>query len=74
MRYSLFDEEETNEMRNEPTEAISNGLKLARDKIQEAIAIIRALPESSWDDQIADFDNTAEKLEIKIDNLACQLQ
>ena len=73
MRYKPFDEEEVG-VQNEPKETLSKGLKQARDKIQEALAIIRALPESAWDDQIADFDNTAEKLEIKIDDLACQIQ
>ena len=61
-------------LENEPRERLSNGLKQARDKIQEALAILRELPESSFDDQIAEFDNTAERLEGKIDELAYSLQ
>ena len=58
----------------EPREQLSTGLKQARDKIQEALAIIRGLPESSFDEQIAEFDNTAERLEGQIDALAYSLQ
>ena len=71
MRFRPFDEEEVRD--SEPRETISTGLKQARDKIQEALAIIRGLPESKWDDQIAAFDNTAEMLEIKMDELSCTI-
>ena len=72
MRYRLFDEEE--QPSTEPLETIATGLKQARDKIQEALAIIRGLPESSLDEQIANFDNTAERLEMKMDELSCSIQ
>lgn len=72
MRYSLFDEEETPVA--EPLTAVAAGLEKARDKIQEAIAILRQIPETSYDDKVAAFDNAAESLEMKMDELACALK
>ena len=59
---------------NEPLAAVAAGLASARDKVQEALAILRELPETSYDDQVAAFDNAAEMLEMKMDALACALQ
>ena len=72
MRYRLFDEEETPV--NEPLTAVAAGLEKARDKIQEAIAILRQIPETSYDYKVAAFDNAAESLEMKMDELACALK
>lgn len=59
---------------DEPLAAVAAGLASARDKVQEALAILRQLPGTSYDEQIAAFDNAAEMLEMNMDALACALQ
>ena len=58
----------------EPLAAVAAGLASARDKVQEALAILRQIPDTSYDEQIAAFDNAAELLEMDMDALACALQ
>jgi len=72
MRYRLFDEEEPPVV--EPLAAVAAGLASARDKVQEALAILRQIPESSYDGQVAAFDTAAERLEMQMDELACALK
>ena len=71
MCYRLFEEETP---AKEPLTAVAAGLGKARDKVQEALAILRQIPETSYDEQIAAFDNAAEMLEMKMDALACALK
>lgn len=54
-------------------ESIAEGLKKARDLIQQAVGFLEGLPEdTTFDDEISDLADDAADLGFRVDNLAAK--
>ena len=59
---------------NQPVETLKKGIKAARDLIQQAVAILEGLPESVWDEQVAELADDTADLANTADNLAADIE
>ena len=59
---------------NQPVETLVKGVKAARDLIQQAKAILEGLPESAWEEQVAELADDAANLGYAADDLAAMIQ
>lgn len=55
---------------NQPVETLVKGIKAARDLIQQAQGILEGLPESAWEEQVAELADDAANLGYLADDLA----
>ena len=59
---------------NQPVETLVKGIKAARDLIQQARGILEGLPESIWEDQVAELADDAADLGFAADDLAHMIE
>ena len=55
-------------------ETLVKGIKAARDLIQQARGILEGLPESAWEEQVAELADDAANLGYAADDLATMIQ
>ena len=61
-------------IQGQPRETLVKGIKAARDLIQQAKAILEGLPESIWEDQVAELADDAADLGFAADELAHMIE
>lgn len=62
-------------VQGQPRETLVNGIKAARDLIQQAKAIIEGLPLGTvWEDKLEKLYGDAERLETAADDLATEIK